>query len=142
MTQHWRPWPDDHVAHLREQFEAKKSICSMVISLEEKFGAIFTRNAVIGKLHRIGLKRVRTKAKPRPLPRAKVAVDEWKPRPVPTMPVRPIGEPVTLLELASHHCRFPLREGPADQVFCGAEPADGSSYCGYHASVCYRPGRT
>lgn len=135
-------WKDEHVTHLREKFEAKLSMAQIRMALWETFGINISRNAIIGKLHRIGLHRGRVPTKLRPLPRAKIAVDEWKPRPVPTMPVRPIGEPVTLLELASHHCRFPLREGPADQVFCGAEPADGSSYCGYHASVCYRPGRT
>lgn len=45
------PWPDDRVAELRELFEAKTSVTVMA----KRFG--ISRGAVIGKLHRLGLKR-------------------------------------------------------------------------------------
>lgn len=102
-----------------------------------------TRNAVIGKLHRMGIRRaipnitaqlegkaaiVGLKAKgekviklPRfPMDKRHVS------RPVPQ-----VCEPVSLLDLRPCHCRFPVSGEGADTLFCGA-PKQQGAYCKPH----------
>lgn len=115
-----------------------------------------TRNAVIGKIHRLGLCPLRAPgglgrpcsprprgeraARRRPLFQvlfcdgARVAeaiagaVQSTQPRP--------------LLELTKGQCRWPLGEAAgdcgADLVFCGNEAIAGVSYCAGHARMAYR----
>jgi len=88
-----------------------------------------TRNAVIGKAHRLGLCRPKDKT------RVSIA------RPAPAQPVTPMprpadlpkrrGKPVKLTELQHWMCRFPLGDPKSpDFRFC-AEPTidDKSSWC-------------
>lgn len=69
----------------------------------------------------------------------------WKPTPVPATE-SPNCVPVTLMDLAGiaelpGHCRWPLGEpAGALTLFCGSGRDDiASSYCEYHARLCYRP---
>lgn len=104
-----------------------------------------TRNACIGKAHRLGLftghkvaakpvQRVQPAPKPKqttPQKRAASIVHAKSIGPelveLPE-PVLTESKPVTLLALESHHCRWPV----ADSLFCGAAKQDGSSYCAIH----------
>lgn len=71
-----------------------------------------------------------------------------KMRAVSALPVAPSAferaalQGVALLELENHHCRYPLGDH-APFVFCGAQRADGSSYCVAHDRLCrVKPVRT
>lgn len=46
----------------------------------------------------------------------------------------PGTQPVPLLALESHHCRWPVGE-----LFCAATKLDGSSYCPHHAGISGQP---
>ena len=115
-----------------------------------------TRNAVIGKINRLGLGPGRAAAAPgracpprvrRPRLRTQSALlrligqapslagDAASPRvAVDSM------QPCTLLELAAGQCRWPLSEpGAPDFAFCGNHQATGFSYCAGHARMAYRP---
>ena len=116
-----------------------------------------TRNAVIGKIHRLGLSPGRPPAGPgrAPAPRLRQArpatqrellrliqadapnVDD------PTnsgLAIVDSPQRCSLLELAQSKCRWPISDrGAADFDFCGNEAIKGFSYCAGHARMAYRP---
>jgi GcrA cell cycle regulator len=113
-----------------------------------------TRNAVIGKLSRLGL------SKPRPAARPRAANGARAPYPRPVAPRRILralyttplladapaqpaivtsAAPCTLLELTRDKCRWPIADaGPHDAGFCGNAAVEGLSYCAGHARMAYR----
>ena len=158
-------WTDDRVELLKRLWLDGRSASQ----ISNELGGGVTRNAVIGKVHRMGLsgrvknpestvtvaarprdkQPTRTHA-PRPtgpamrgnlaLAMAPRAAPQPAPRPVAEV-VIPISERVTLMELKEAMCRWPLGD-PAQQDFrfCGIKsPGALGPYCGYHASVAYQP---
>jgi GcrA cell cycle regulator len=115
-----------------------------------------TRNAVIGKINRLGLSPARAAGVPvrsRP-PRvrrsglsthrrllrlidanAPNAADDVK------LALAPVDSTkrCSLTELSQGKCRWPINEpGTADFAFCGDESIKGFSYCASHARIAYR----
>jgi hypothetical protein len=70
-----------------------------------------------------------------------VTKPEAPPEPI-RPPPRPLDatKPVLLVDLESHHCRWPVSE-PRDMLFCGRPKQDGSSYCPYHTAKAYHGAR-
>jgi GcrA cell cycle regulator len=95
-----------------------------------------TRNAIIGRLHRLGLSRPRPKRidrKPRQRPKRIPGVvrkptyirpDDWR---------RAYGTPCAFLDLPPCGCRWPLGERP--YLFCAAPQTVGSPYCCRHEAI-------
>lgn len=128
-----------------------------------------TRNAVMGKLHRlrerriISYKSVATRLAAirhavRVRERAKKAEAEPAPQPIeekpqkvevvdilPEMveeepPPKPDRNPVTLMNLGPLSCRYVINNGVAkDFLFCNAVKKVGSSYCEEHHTLCHVP---
>ena len=121
-----------------------------------------TRNAVIGKVHRLGLSgRAKSPAsasprsrKPRshqmlrvsrPAIRGNTALAhafeyDLEPEPELIDNVIPIGQRRTLLELTEETCRWPIGDpGTADFFFCGGQSMTSLPYCSYHSRVAYQP---
>lgn len=122
-----------------------------------------TRNAVIGKVHRLGLSgraapsrpARHPAAKPAPRPRAQPAVPastvKAKPAAAPQPALRPgpapveakrlaSGEYATVLTLKDTMCKWPIGD-PADTTFrfCGRRSGPGHAYCEAHAQLAYQP---
>ena len=125
-----------------------------------------TRNAVIGKMYRLGLSQPKDVvgrqleqrhaarlARPttartwRPKhPRLNISAQHEMPiaafpRPQPRAEDIPIynGRGCTLLELSQGKCRWPISNpGAEDFCFCGNEPVKGLPYCLGHARIAYR----
>lgn len=116
-------------------------------------GGGVTRNAVIGKVHRLGLAGRAKSGQPAPARPA-------KPRPALEAPLGaaaenvgfhaparrqadaliPVSERVTILELRETMCRWPLGDPTsADFGFCGARSATGLPYCADHCGIAYQP---
>ncbi len=150
-------WTDDRVELLKKLWADGLSASQIAGEL----GGI-TRNAVIGKVHRLGLSG-RAKAPsssvprqrkpraasmfraPRPMVRGNTALAmpayDYDPEPEPELleNIIPIGQRCTLLELNDEKCHWPIGDpGQPDFFFCGGK-ATGSPYCGYHARVAYQP---
>ena len=54
------------------------------------------------------------------------------------LPPEPVANPVTLMELQWHHCRWPIGDPQSpDFMFCGANKLDGHPYCGRHCGAAY-----
>lgn len=117
-----------------------------------------SRNAIIGKVHRMGLAgRERKSSAPRgPKPERKAPMRPRKvaatpqadgPPTEPAEPVRPIEHPVipvgqrrTIFELTNETCRWPIGDpGTKDFFYCGGPNTPGSVYCGFHHAIGYQP---
>jgi GcrA cell cycle regulator len=130
------PWTSDRVTALRRMWAEGLSGGQIAARLGGT-----TRNAVIGKVHRLGLSKrattVRTKSRrPRQL-RTPAVPRPPAPRQVPYVPpeelVIPPAERVAFGDLESRHCHWPIGDPhDADFAFCGRPAARGRPYCDYH----------
>lgn len=156
-------WTEERVELLRKLWTEGLSASQIAAEL----GGV-TRNAVIGKVHRIGLsgrpknasshaavRQKRTASRPnshakpgRAQPRtamgeqAEAAAPASQPprAPQPTDVPKPEFLMLDLLELTEHHCKFPLGDPQeAGFGFCGAPAKDGETYCAYHCRIAYQP---
>ena len=152
-------WTDDRVELLKKLWADGLSASQIAGEL----GGI-TRNAVIGKVHRLGLSG-RAKAPsssvprqrkpraptmfraPRPMMRGNTALAhqptyDYEPEAElqPIENIIPIGQRCSLLELDQEKCHWPIGDpGQPDFFFCGGKTNAGTPYCGYHGRVAYQP---
>jgi GcrA cell cycle regulator len=127
-------WTEEREAALRKWHGLGLSGSAIAVQLG------ISRNAVLGKIDRLGLSSGEPRsAKP---VRQKPKVERkrpWMPLPetveLPAMPAAPKNA-ITLLELKSHQCRWPFGDGPI--LFCGGDAVDGKPYCAGHCRVAYR----
>jgi GcrA cell cycle regulator len=151
-------WTDERVEALKKLWTDGLSASQIAAEL----GGI-TRNAVIGKVHRLGLSgRAKSpssaaprprKARPhahmlrvsRPSIRGNTALAQAYELDVELEPelvdnVIPLGQRRTLLELNEETCRWPIGDpGHPDFFFCGGQAITGLPYCAYHSRVAYQP---
>jgi GcrA cell cycle regulator len=114
-----------------------------------------SRNAVIGKIHRLGLSPGRPPGgAARPCPprgrhprapdqrqRLRLMWSDGAPAVEAEIGVAPVdsAKPCSLFELDHGKCRWPLGDpASGDFSFCGNAAADGFSYCAGHARMAYR----
>jgi GcrA cell cycle regulator len=162
MTDAGISWTDERVELLKKLWTDGLSASQIATELGN-----VTRNAVIGKVHRLGLSgRAKDKAaaaqRPRKAaraPSAPVAIPPQNrtnvimapvPRPTvvraePMVPGEddlgiPVSERVTIMELRESMCRWPMGDPTkAEFRFCGAGSIAGLPYCDHHARVAYQP---
>ena len=151
-------WSDDRVEQLKKLWEAGLSASQIAAELGN-----VTRNAVIGKVHRLGLSgRAKSpssaaprqrKARPaqqmmrvsRPVSRGNTALAHAYDYEVEVEPqlvdnVIPIGQRRTLLELSDETCRWPIGDpGSQDFFFCGGQSVTTLPYCAFHSRIAYQP---
>ena len=147
-------WTEDRVEILTKLWAEGLSASQIA----KRLGGV-TRNAVIGKVHRLGLSgrakpsRPKTVSKTRSAPK-RVAAKPRAPRkpapvvqaPPPPPPVEakplPNGEYATILTIRDHMCKWPIGDPSAsDFRFCGRRVKSGEPYCEAHCSVAYQPSR-
>jgi GcrA cell cycle regulator len=138
-------WNPERVEQLRS-FVGAGLTCSQIAA---EIGV--TRNAVIGKIHRLGLGPGRPAAAPgRACPprlrRPRASTQRQMLRLISadgaTVEAAPVdsAQRCSLLELEQGKCRWPISDpGAADFAFCGNEAIAGFSYCAGHARMAYRP---
>jgi GcrA cell cycle regulator len=146
-------WTDERVEILRKLWLEGLSASQIA----KQLGGV-TRNAVIGKVHRLGLsgratpsqpsrpafrtaRPVRPAATPTHHRRAEAAKVEGLPRIAPR-PLPAVEEPgtATVLTLGAHMCKWPIGDpATADFTFCGRRATDEGPYCIEHARVAYQP---
>lgn len=156
-------WTDDRVAKLSKLWADGLSASQIAGEL----GGV-TRNAVIGKVHRLGLSG-RAKpaggggAKPRRKPTSrssggstyrrarpaarsagdtalKTDVDvAVRPKPIEDIVV-PISKKITLLELTENTCKWPTGDPTRPGFsFCGHKSEEDKPYCEYHSKLAFQP---
>lgn len=153
-------WTDERVELLRKLW--LEGLSASQIARELANG--ITRNAVIGKVHRLGLSgRVKTASPVSSRPRSKTMRTTHRrpslpsirgntalairpqmmeaPEPIEEI-VIPISQMVTIMELKEAMCRWPVGDPTtAEFRFCGAKNAaiGTSPYCPYHSRIAYQP---
>jgi len=146
-------WSSERIEQLRSLWQEGLSASQIAVSL----GGI-TRNAVIGKAHRLGLtgrpspikNRPVGIARPRPPRRPRVEVAAPRvvataaaPRRVEVAPAQievEDGPGATILTLTDRICKWPIGDPRhPDFHFCGRASAEGLPYCVEHARRAYQP---
>jgi len=157
-------WTDERVALLKKLWTEGHSASQIASQL----GGV-TRNAVIGKVHRLGLSGRATPSRPvkkpprlaRPKPprqkvAAPVAAASEKAAPVRTASLQQAerdaaailppailedGSTASILNIRDSMCKWPIGD-PADAnfAFCGRK-AEGGVYCAEHAKVAFQPAK-
>ena len=143
-------WTAERVELLKHFYAAGQSASQIAMELADRTRSRFSRNAVIGKVHRLGLER-RGPMAPRP-PRPKVKqiarknILRWgngklleTPDIHVEMPV--IVEPLnlTLAALGPRQCRWITNDDAASALYCGHPTPDGTAWCAAHRTIVYRP---
>ena len=148
-------WTDERVETLKRLWQEGLSASQIAAEL----GGI-TRNAVIGKVHRLGLsgrgqptttiKRQRRVHPPATRRTRAVAIGnlalrtnleafaeaDLRPR---RDVVVPIAKRLSIFALTERTCKWPIGDpGEESFAFCGHGPRDASPYCEYHAGVAYQ----
>jgi GcrA cell cycle regulator len=151
-------WSDDRVEQLKKLWEGGLSASQIAAELGN-----VTRNAVIGKVHRLGLSgRAKSpssaaprqrKARPaqhmmrvsRPVSRGNTALAhafdvEMEPDPVAFDNVVPMSQRLSLLELNEATCHWPVGDPSSPEFFfCGGKALTSLPYCAYHSRIAYQP---
>lgn len=150
-------WTDERVELLKKLWADGLSASQIAAEL----GGI-TRNAVIGKVHRLGLSgRAKSPATAAPRPRkarttsmmrvsrpmtrgntalayAYEVATEAEPEFLDN--IIPLGQRRSLLELTEATCHWPVGDpGSPDFFFCGGQSITGLPYCAYHCRMAYQP---
>jgi GcrA cell cycle regulator len=157
-------WTDERVELLRQLWLDGRSASQISAQL----GHGLTRNAVIGKVHRLGLAgRAKSPSSaaspPRPAPTQRVAPRSssgggaravrgntalmLSPEPMlESLPVFhedvvvPMSLRVTIVELKEAMCRWPLGDPTSSEFrYCGSPSSGASPYCAYHSKLAYQP---
>ena len=119
-------WTDDRIDQLKKLWDDGLSASQIA----KELGEGVTRNAVIGKAHRLGLKS-------RPSP---VKTDKEKKKVAPKRVIKKADKQlVSLLDLTDRMCKWPLgHPGDADFHFCGKNSEPGMPYCASHCAEAYQ----
>jgi len=142
-------WTDERLELLKSGFAAGLSCREIAATIG------VSRNAVIGKISRLNLKRdkdrmVRTgrparatsEARPRGAPRLRqILLKAYPAQPEAARVDEPIhnGHTCSLFELGKDTCRWPISTPGADDFcFCGNPPIEGLPYCTGHSRLAYR----
>lgn len=149
-------WTEDRVEMLKKLWTEGLSASQIARQMGE-----VTRNAVIGKVHRLGLSgratpaRVSTARVATSTTRARTtqpsvagaqiaynaddALQEIEPNPVPE-PILSAEERTSVLNLTEHTCKWPIGDpGTKNFYFCGARSKVGNPYCETHVAQAYQP---
>jgi GcrA cell cycle regulator len=138
-------WTNDAIERLRALFETDNSMSQIAAAI----GGGLTKNAVIGKLHRLGLFRGKPVARPqkprnrRTYRQSHITPPVMEVIPMPTERVEDGDIPTrcTLMGLTNNTCRYPTgTPGRDDFFYCGDPTADcdrGRPYCAEHHAVAF-----
>ncbi len=145
-------WTDERVEILKKLWLDGHSASQIA----KQLGGV-TRNAVIGKVHRLGLSGRATPSQPaRPVlkaPRPVRPLVSSAPAPRRAVEHQPAQAPAprsahfveqpgtaTVLTLGAHMCKWPIGDPSSDGfTFCGRRAGEGAPYCVEHARLAYQP---
>ena len=160
-------WTDERVEQLKKLWSEGLSASQIATKLGE-----VTRNAVIGKVHRLGLAGRATVSRPKPIrPRKAVATARpgakrtnkmqrfagpmgsgfGYPEGMVAEPYKsnyeelviPLEERKSIISLTESSCRWPIGDPQhAEFHFCGKSRHEGVAYCEFHARRAFQPAQS
>ena len=137
-------WTEDRVTELRTRWANGETGSQIGRAMHAK-----SRNAIVGKLYRLGLRSrlpigAKTELKPSRTKRNTVhhidghiflrGDDVTEPE-----PPQQFTNPKLLLELEPCDCRWPGAGRGAEMLYCGAPVLNGYSYCLQHCRIAFQP---
>lgn len=138
-------WNEDEIAELCRLWKAGDSASQIARQLNRRGGRFFTRNAVIGKVTRLGLSGRQTPSRPVRLPTHKprsaykqakdagVLPFTTQPMPVFDASDAPESLKIPLMQLEPGQCKWSTHE-EAEHLFCGHPQHADSPWCEHHAA--------
>ncbi|MEO1658604.1 MAG: GcrA family cell cycle regulator [Pseudomonadota bacterium] len=139
-------WTEDRVEELKKLWAEGHSASQIAA----RMGGV-TRNAVIGKVHRLGLSGRAAPAKPKTVttePRAHTAASTQR-APLRTVlrdlpPITEFGNSkLTVSSIGNDQCKWPIGDPASEDFhFCGQPCTDGKPYCAYHVQLAFQPSST
>lgn len=154
-------WTDERVEILKKLWIEGLSASQIAMELGD-----VTRNAVIGKVHRLGLSgRGKTSNPSSRTRQPRTPSNTSKPRqssggtvgnaalkmspdahvaPAPRVAqyeelVIPFGERANIMDLTEHTCRWPIGDPTSKEFhFCGRKSDESTPYCSYHRNIAYQ----
>ena len=147
-------WTDERVELLKKLWADGLSASQIAAEL----GGV-TRNAVIGKVHRLGLSgRAKSPSSSSPRPRKARSSShmlrvsrpsmrgntalayEYELEPMPELFEIPVEQRKSLLELNEKTCHWPVGDpGSTEFYFCGGQTVNELPYCIHHSRIAYQP---
>jgi len=155
-------WTDERVEQLKKLWIDGLSASQIA----QELGGV-TRNAVIGKVHRLGLSgraksashssiarqkrparssfnqkpaRASTRQLSNSQARLQASADPAALALLEEAATAPVALKLILTELTERTCKWPIGDPQAEEFhFCGNESREGTPYCGYHNRIAYQP---
>lgn len=132
-------WTEERVEQLKKLWAEGLSASQIARTMGD-----VTRNAVIGKVHRLGLSgRATTNRADRP---RRATIPKPMPKPVVAEPEAVVeatlenGDFATVMTLSSTMCRWPIGDPGSNEFhFCGNKTEAASPYCEAHVRMAYQP---
>ena len=155
-------WPDDLLDEVKKRWLAGESAGEISRALMDNSHINLSRNAILGKLDRLGITRPgRIKQPPCPAPPKRISPRTVRPRQTKSPPMEATAELLQLLraevrvvreelvparmplcllsELTTHTCRWPIGDPSTNDFrFCGVAEADmtvNKPYCKFHTQM-------
>ena len=143
-------WRNELLDELKKRWLAGESASEISSALLSNFHVAFSRNAIMGKLYRLGITRPGQKPRAARIPPRR-SVQPWAKSLPQTWPKSPPrkgssltaqfsqGSLCSLLELTNLTCRWPIGDPSTDDFrFCGIAEADligNRPYCKFHTQM-------
>ena len=145
-------WPEAAIEAMRAHAANGLSASQIAAALSPVFDYPLTRNSIVGKCARVGIKlawqppnktagekiaKARVSA---PKPRVEAFVDflGTPEREQPVVVDLPVTGRVSLMELRHRHCRFPTNQNEdGEWLFCGEDKSGEKPYCAKHCALSY-----
>lgn len=153
------PWNEENISILKRMWEGGETATNITNCLRG-LGYEITRNAVIGKSHRMNFKQPPRGKSPKAVknqPRKRIVVPPADPRAklwtksktklptkIETKLLDPDNPGISIIELTAFTCRAIVRDGSFNKLatYCGDTVETGKSYCPAHAALFYQPPNT
>ena len=120
-------WTDEQIEELKRLWNEGLSTADIGRALN------VSKNAVVGKSHRLGLK-----PRPSPIAGKKDDAAPAKKKPVAAAKKRAPERIGDVIDLGPNMCRWPFGDpGDADFHFCGKSTVVGKPYCADHCAIAY-----
>lgn len=135
-------WKEEHIALLLAFRGDNFSATQIAKKIHAETGAVFSRNAILGKLHRIGAPPAQ-KQKLSARPKSGRPARTFRPRKIPVSP-EPTPNPIAIQDslalplesLTEATCHYPTNLENESFAACG-HPVHKRSYCATHYRICY-----
>lgn len=127
-------WSNDLVEQLKKLWNEGKTANEIANELGKTLGETISRNAVIGKAHRLQLK-----SRPSPIKTKTKITKPTKPSKVKGLSEEAKPLPSNILMFSEHVCQWPMGDpSDSDFKFCGKKAINGKPYCLEHAKKAYQ----